>query len=276
MATFMQRTRALFPYLPRTLLRIYRDAWTKFGDPAVALEQMRQSAPYQQVFKGNRRDDGTYRYTELEYLSVMDAYRHNLASRGINPEMFKLHKLIEGDVSPDEHNQRIEQFDAYLRHWGPQGTDGYSFALRYFSRANGVRMTQEAVLASMLDPNIGKDIVARRVSVAQVGGAAAAFGFNRTTAQIERMMGYGVTGEQAADFYGRAARAVPAADQMARRFYDPQGGVGVGVYEEAVGAQDMNASRRLERNVRAEQSAFSRRGTTREDQEGRLTGLRQR
>jgi hypothetical protein len=276
MATFLERTRALFPYLPASLIRIYADAWDETGNAAVALETMRQSNDYQAVFQGNRRADGTYRYTELEYLGVMDAYRQNLAARGINPELFELHKLIEGDVSPDEHNNRIEQFDTYLRNWGPQGVDGYSFALRYFSEANGVPMTQEAVLASMLDPKIGKDIVARKVSVAQVGGAAAAFGFNRTQAQIERLMGFGVGGEDATDFYARARRQLPSADAMARRFHNPAGGVGIGEFEEAIAGQDPTQSQRLERNMRAEQSSFSRRGTSQRDQDGRLAGLRDR
>jgi hypothetical protein len=274
---FYALARSMYPWLPEDLIRAYAGGLAESnGNPDMGLGRMRQHASYDQFFKGNRRADGTFRYSETEYMAVKDGYRQNLAARGINPDIFagKEHLWIEGDVSVQEHEARIAGFDEYLRRWGPQGTNGYSAAIGWYAQNYGVQMTEEAVLVSMMDAEIGTEVVKGRIPLSQIGGAAASFGYSRTLADAQRLQGWGLTGDQALDVYGTASQRLPGLDAMARRFYDPRGGVGVDAFEEAFVGRDAQQQLRLGRNLQAEHASFSRRGTAQSDQAGRLGGLR--
>lgn len=272
----------MYPWIPESLIRAYADGLAESGgNPEVGLGRMREHPEYDVHFAGNRRTDGpgkgTFRYSEADYVAVIDGYRQNFAARGVNPEIFagKEHRWIEGDVSVAEHNAVIDDWDTYLRSWGPEGTNGYSYATQWFAEQWGLTdVTPEAALVALMDPEIGTEVARGRIKVAQIGGAAAAYGFKRTLSDAERLRGFGLGGDQAMELYSTAARRLPGMDAMARRHYDPRGGVGVDVFEGAFAAQDAESQRRLGRNLQAEQSSFSRRGVAREDQEGRAVGLR--
>lgn len=276
---FYAMAQALFPWLPRDLIRAYAKGMAEFnGDPAMGIARMREHRSYDEFFKGNRRTDGTFRYSELDYMATIDGYRQNLASRGINPTLFadKEHLWIEGDVSVNEHQARIEGYDAYLRRWGPEGTNGYSAAIEWYAGAYGVQMTEEAVLVDMMDHEVGTDVIKGRIPLAQVGGAAASFGYRRTVGDVTRLAGWGLTADQALDVYAAASQRLSTMDAMARRAYDPQGGADIGAFESAFVGRDATQQLRFGRNLQAEQASFSRRGLVREDESGRMAGLRSR
>jgi hypothetical protein len=279
--TFLEQARRLMPWMPADLLAVYAQAWTESGDPNMALATVRQSAAYKTYFKNNVREDGTLRYSEQDYMAVLDGYRQNLAARGLNPSMFedRLHDWIGLDISVQEHDQRIDEWDQYLRNWGPEGTNGYTTSIQWYAQNYGLTdMTDQAVLASVLDPNLGQDIVRRRIRASQIGGAAAAYGFNRTVESVNRLanLGFGGDGKDPLEFYATARERLPTMDALASRFYDAQGGIGIEGFESAFAAGDAGTRQRIQRAQAAEVSSFSRRGTADTDEEGRVTGLRQR
>lgn len=278
---FEARAKALFPGLPLWLIRSYaRGLSENAGAPAandLAWAKVRENRHYDEFFAGNKRADGSLRMTELEYLATVDGYRQNLAARGIDPSTFeaKFGKWIEGDVSVVEQDARIDAFDDWLNRWGPEGTNGYTTSMEWYATNYGKTLTREDILASTLDPELGQDIALGRIKTAQIGGAAAASGFNRTAERAEQLRALGLTGDQAMQFYGEAAGMLPQANTLAERFRDADGGVDIEDLEDAFVGNDAKQRRRLERNVQAETASFSGGGRVRTDQSGGMSGLRQ-
>jgi hypothetical protein len=275
---FYALARAMYPWLPEDLIRAYAGGLAESnGNPDMGLGRMRQHQTYDLFFKGNRRADGTFRHSEAEYIAVKDGYRQNLAARGINPDVFsgREHEWIEGDVSVQEHEDRIRGFDEQLRRWGPEGTNGYH-AYQAYARMFGTELTEEAVLVSIMDPKIGTEVIKGRIPLAQIGGAAASFGYQRSLADARRLQGWGLGADQALEVYGAASQRLTGMSAMAQRAYDPRGGVDIGAFEEGFVGRNATQQQRFSRNLQAEQASFGRRGVAAADQDGRLTGLRQR
>ena len=78
--------------------------------------------------------------------------------------------LIEGEVSAREFAQRV---DATF-----QGIQENIPEVQSFYRENfGLDLTPEAIFVGALDPTVGEEIVAGRITTAQIGGEAARAGF---------------------------------------------------------------------------------------------------
>lgn len=273
---FFAMAQAQYPWLPTDLLQIFAGAWDQYGDPQVALGVMRQSPAYDRHFPGNRRPNGTFRLSEEEYFATVDGYRNALAGYDLNPEMFgsKFVSLIEGDVSPNEFAGRLSQAYTQLINSGPEDADGISYAQRYYADVYGLQMSDAAVFLDFIDPDMGQDVLNRRVSVAQVGGGALAYGFNRSSERVQRLVGMGLAGENASRFYAGAAAQLPLAQTLARRFNNREG-VDIGTIEDAQILGDADQARRLQRNVTSEVVSFNRQATGARDQQGRVFGLEQ-
>ncbi len=270
---FLAMARALYPWLPEELLQIFASAWDQHGNAEVALGVMRQSPAYDTHFPGNRRDNGTFRLTEQEYMTTVDGFQQSVAQYGLNPSVFagKFQSLIEGDVSVNEFAGRLSQ--AWnMMNTGPQGAGGVSQTMAYYAEAYGIAMTPEAVFGTFIDPDLAQDVLNRRIAVAEVGGGALAYGFQRSVERVERLMGVGLTGDQAVRFYAGAAAQLPQAQALARRFYN-RDGVDVGTLEDAGILGDYQQGRRLQGNVTAEVVSFNRQQTAGRDQQGRVFGL---
>src|SRR5690606_8303029 len=161
---WLEQARTLFPWMPEPLLKVFADAWAETGDTELALARMRQSPQYDRYFAGNRRSDGTFRMTEAEYMSTIRAYRTLLSDFGLNPDLFQKRfvSLIEGEVSPLELRERLGA--AY------EGIVANIPQVREFYARYGYDLSDAAIFASVIDPEIGDAILARRIAVAQVGG----------------------------------------------------------------------------------------------------------
>ena len=77
------------PNFPDTLLSIYIDAYIDTGNDATeAGNVMRQSTEYAQAFPGNLNPDGvSVKYTESEYLQIVDSYKRKIESLGVNSDL---------------------------------------------------------------------------------------------------------------------------------------------------------------------------------------------
>lgn len=266
----------LFPGWPVQLRELLLSFWDQYGDMNVALALVRQSPEYDQWVPGNRNTDGTVRLPEGEYFSRMEGYAAVTARWGINPDLLrsKFVELIRGNVTPGEWADRVRHRHEQLLEWGPTETNFYSMAQRVYGQYFGVEMNDAAVLLSTLDPAIGEEIVQKRIRLAQIGAGAAAYGFARDRGTAERLASFGLTGETALDFYSQARQQLPTLQGVARRQNDP--GVNVSTLEHAFVERDAGTQQRLARNVGGELADWSRPGGFRQDQEGRLAGLRPR
>jgi hypothetical protein len=275
---FADIARALYPWLPADLLNIYVQAYTASGgNQEYGLAMMRASAAYDTYFPGNRRPDGTIRNTELEYLSVVDGYTATFGGYGLNPEVFRhrYRELIEGETSVAEL-----QDDLHAQ-W--VGVVEQGDTVRQFYADNyGIALSNEAILAAAIDPNVDNDIRDGKITSAQIGGAARFYGFTpeqrqgSELARVDELRRLGATQQQARRVYAQAQGEVPQLGRFAGR-YNEQAGFGIEDYESYGFLGTAEETQRRQRLIGREQAAFSRAPTfAQQQQSGGLTGLTQR
>ena len=259
------------PWLPEELVDIFADAWAKFGDPALALNAVRADPAYDGYFPGIKRDNGSLRMTEQEYMAQRDAYSILLLEYGINPGIFEgsFTDLIIGDVSAGEFATRLES--AYT-----QIITNFDEVREVYARFYGLELSDEAIFASFIDEGIADAILNRRIAVSQVGGAAALSGFGLNANFAGRLVNAGLSQNTALQFFGRAANEIPTLQRLATRFNDPDSSVDVVEFAEQGIFQDPTQVARFRRLFAAESSSFTNQEFARFDESGAIEGLTQR
>lgn len=256
------------------LMSAYVEAFTDTGSDVAALQAVRGSDAYGQAFAGNRREDGSLRMEEQEYFAYKRGWQRTLLANGLDPQLFegkgRFVQSVEGEVSIQEIEGRLKATQ--------EGIVGNIAEVKQFYAENyGLRMTDEAILGAAIDPEIGTDLLQRRITAGQVGGEARLQGFARSVERAEELARAGLGQGQARNLYSEAASRVPTLDTLARRHNDPRGEFGVGGFEDAAFLGDADTRGRMERRLQDEQSSFSTRlGVRRDERSGGLSGLRQR
>ena len=276
---FYAEAKALFPWLPDVLLRAYASGWASSNDPAVAWGYVRQSREYDTYFAGNRRADGTFRMTEMEYMATKDGYRQTLRDYGVSPDLFEERhtSLIENDVSLQEFRDRLDGLYTGITANTPQVQATFQAYYGMTFAPEAMQQSPQVALAMALDPSVGRALLERRISVAQVGGEAAARGFARSASESERLVSAGITQGQARQLYSQAESQLPTLDALAKRWRDRDDTFGTTEFEDMAALGDAGQQRRAQRLVGAEQSSFSgQQGRVDRDQSGGLSGLRAR
>lgn len=257
----------LFPYLPSELVGIIAEKWAETGDANLALAYMRASSAYDRYFPGNRRADGSLRYTEAEYASNIDAYRSLYREYGLNPDLFgdQFVSLIVNDQSPAEHARRLNAAYENVLQNIPQMKQVYA-------EYAGIAMTDQAIFASIINPTIGEAIVNHQISVAAVGAEGLARNFNVGEAFAERLANAGVDQMAARQFFSEAEMKIPTLDQLAQRFR--AGGFDLNQFAEASVFGSAPSLRKISRLMAAEAALYTAQlGTIATGQDLTLTGL---
>lgn len=266
----------LYPWLTRMpeLLTAFVDAWQQYSESPnaaqLALAAMRQHPAYDRYFAGNAIGDGRYRLSEVEYLATTDGYARNWVEFEINPEVVARYnaQLIEGDISVAEHRDRIGAIHQTLL-----ASDEYRHSRDFYARNYGIDLNDQAILLSAIDPGIGREILQRRLSLSQLGGAALAYGYQRSLSRVEQLAPR-IEPQDALRFYAGAQARIGTLAGIAARYRDDGGRFGIGDLEDADLLNDGHTQRRLQRLVRTEQAHFGREGAALIDREGRAVGLR--
>ena len=224
MATYAELAQSLYPNMPPDVLDLFASEWARTGDPQVAIAEVRRSDAYDIAFPGNKRPDGTVKFDEVTYTGLKESYIGTLAEYGIprNTSVDLLTDrftgLIEGEVSAREFAQRV---DATF-----QGIQENIPEVQSFYRDNfGLDLTPEAIFIGALDPTVGEEIVAGRITTAQIGGEAARAGFQITEDFAERLKRAGVSQAQARQLFTSAQTQLP-------RLQELQGREGIEVQDE--------------------------------------------
>ena len=208
MATYAELAQSLYPNMPPDVLGLFADEWARTGDPQVAIAEVRRSPAYEIAFPGNKRPDGTVKFDEVTYTGLKESYIGTLQEYGIprNTSVDLLTDrftgLIEGEVSAREFAQRVDAVYQGIQENIPEVTTFY--------RENfGLELTPEAIFVGALDPTVGEEIVAGRITTAQIGGEAARAGFEISGEFAQRLQRAGISQAQARQLFTAAESELP-------------------------------------------------------------------
>ena len=213
MADFLTEAKALYPFLPEGLLTLFQEKYVEFDKNIdLALGAVRQDTQYDNYFPGNKRKDGSIRYSEVEYGAVIEGYKDKLRMFGVNPDVFleNFKQLIEGDVAPTEFQSRLNTVYSGIEQNIPEVKE-------YYATNFGIDLSEESIFAAAVDTTVGDAILSGQITQAQIGGEAAARGMSLPQVQLEKLQRFGVTQQDARQIFQVAQQEVPRLQQLQRR-----------------------------------------------------------
>ena len=265
---YRQQARLLFPWIPDPLLDVFVNAWIKWGDPNLAMAALRQDPRYEQFFPGNRRDDGTLRLTEGDYLSTVEGYNRERSLLGMSTLRTDLQtRLIEGDVSVDEYTSRLSRGFVNL------ASNIEAVRQDYAERWGATGLSVAALLESYVDPGVSPLEAERRLRVSQIGGEARLRGASLSTVEASLFASYGLDQQAARSVFGEVATQLPTLNQLVQRHNDPDDPFDFADLAEALVVQDPNELMRIGRLFAQDRSMFSSGGFSFVAQGGTQPGL---
>ncbi len=206
---------------------------TSSVSPAEFTIRLRETPAYQQRFSANaeRIKKGLAPLDEDKYIALEDQYQNVMRNYGL-PETYWTRgdlgvqegftKLLANDVSPVELENRIMTAQDRVLKANPQ----VAATLKAFYPD----ITNGDILAYTLDPKNALKDIQRKVTAAEIGGAATAAGLSlgKTPEQIaasearaQMLAGYGVTKEQAMTGFQTVAEVAPRGGQLAEFYNRP-------------------------------------------------------
>jgi hypothetical protein len=179
--------------------------------------RLRGTEAYKNRFKANeaRIAAGLAALSPAEYVALEDQYQNIMRNYGLPASYYTkdqtgkqagFEKFIAGDVSATELEDRIATAQKRVLNANPE----VSTALKAFypDIQNG------DILAYALDPSQGLENIKRKVTAAEIGGAAMAQGLSTGAERAMQLAGYGVTKAQAQEGFQAIAGIVPRAQQL--------------------------------------------------------------
>jgi hypothetical protein len=274
MEELLQKARALYPGLPDSFINLFVQYWEQTGDAQQAISQTRQDPSYDTIFPGNKTERGQIRYDEVTYFALEDSYIGTLAEYGI-PRATSLNilqdrfvSLLENEVSANEFQQRVAAVYRGVQQNIPE-------VQSFYANNFGIDLDEQSIFLGALDPSVGEDIVAGKITTAQIGGEATRAGFTISLDESRRIQQFGLSQAEARRLFTQAQTQIPQIQELQER----EGRTTDEVFDlddftEAVvfqGPEELEEIRRLQRS---EESRFSPTvGPARSG--GRVTGLTQ-
>ena len=180
--------------------------------------KLRESDAYKKRFSANaqRVAKGLKSLSEAEYIELEDQYQDVMRRYGL-PETYYargemgiqegFNKFLEGDVSPVELEDRISTAQKRVLNANPE----VSQALKQFYPD----ITNSDILAYTLDPKNAIENIKRKVTTAEIGGAAIQSGLQTGLTRAEQLRAAGVTKDTAQQGYGTIAGGLERGSQLA-------------------------------------------------------------
>ena len=186
--------------------------------PAEFAIRLRQTEPYRKRFAANaaRINKGLKALSEGEYLALEDGYQSIMRNYGLPATYYAkgdlgrqegFEKLIAGDVSPAELEDRIATAQNRVVNAPPQVKEALQ---RFYPDINN-----SDILAYTLDPEKGLVDIKRKVTAAEIGGAALGAGLATDVTRAEELAKFGVTAERAREGYQAAVPLIERGSQLA-------------------------------------------------------------
>ena len=198
--------------------------------PAELTLRLRNTDAYKKRFAANQQriNRGLRALSEAEYIGLEDQYQNVMRQYGLPASYYTrgdmgrqegFEKFISGDVSAAELEDRIQTAQNRVINAAPEiATTLKSF---YPDITNG------DILAYALDPDKAITEIRRKVTAAEIGGAATMAGLNRITPDMtpeqiaairgraEELGRYGVTAQAARQGFQTVAEVAPRGGQLA-------------------------------------------------------------
>lgn len=179
---------------------------------------LRNTDAYQNRFAGNieRIKKGLTALSPGEYLALEDQYQNIMRNYGLPASYYAkdslgtqqgFNRLISNDVSAVELEERIITAQKRVLDAAPE----VRTALKQFYPD----ITNGDILAYTLDPEKGLEGIKKKVTAAEIGGAALASGLTTSLIDAEYLRRYGVTKEKAQEGYKAIGAGLDRGSQLA-------------------------------------------------------------
>ena len=184
---------------------------------------LRATDAYQKRFAANaeRIKKGLSALNEATYIGLEDKYQNVMRNYGLPASYYTkdsmgrqagFEKFIAGDVSPTELEERVLTAQNRVINAPAEVTT----ALKKFYPD----ITNGDILAYTLDPEKGLSEIKRKVTAAEIGGAALSQGLQTEVSRAEQLAGYGVTATAARQGYQAAVPLIERGRQLADFYQD--------------------------------------------------------
>lgn len=250
-ATATAQIAAMYPWLPAEALAAYDQAYR--GGAVDPWAIVRQDTRYEVWFPGNKLENGQVRYAESAYAGVIEGYELAFGEIGLNPDLFRnqFGDFIRGDLSPDElFEDRL--MPTYERVWEASESIRQEYSQRF-----GVEMTFEGIMASALDPALGEQILAGRITQAEIAGEARESGIQISEELLTRLQEAGFDRRQADELFTGAQAVLPVLSVLARRHNDPDDDFNIEDFSAGEVFGDPRERRRMRSLIRSETGIFA-------------------
>lgn len=179
--------------------------------------RLRQTPEYKARFAANdaRINAGLAALSPAEYVALEDQYQNIMRNYGLPASYYTkdttgkqvgFEKLLGADVSASELEDRVATAQQRVLNTNPEVLQ----ALRQFYPDLG----NADILAYTLDPQNALTNIKRKVTAAEIGGAALAQGLQAQGGTAESLAGQGITKAQAQQGYTEIAGLLPRASQL--------------------------------------------------------------
>lgn len=196
---------------------------------------LRATDAYQKRFAANksRVAAGLRALDEATYVRMEDQYQNVMRNYGLPASYYAkdttgrqegFEKLIGFDVSATELEDRILTAQNRVINAAPEVTT----ALKQFYPD----ITNGDILAYTLDPTKGLSEIKRKVTAAEIGGAALGAGLGASATRAEQLARYGVTAESAQKGYGAIGGGLERGRQLSSIYQQPD-------YNQAVAEEEV-------------------------------------
>jgi hypothetical protein len=183
--------------------------------------RLTQTDAYKQRFAANadRIAAGLKALSPAEYIGLEDQYQNIMRNYGLPASYYSkdsmgkqagFEKFLAGDVSAAELEDRIATAQKRVINAAPEVVDALK---KFYPDINN-----GDILAYTLDPKNALENIKRKVTAAEIGGAALGFGLGTDVTAAENLAKYGVTGQQAREGYGTISQVLPRGGQLAAMY----------------------------------------------------------
>jgi hypothetical protein len=224
--------------------------------------RLQNTDAYKQRFAANqdRIKQGLRALTPAEYIGLEDQYQNIMRNYGLPSSYYSkdslgtqagFNKFIANDVSAAELEDRIATAQKRVLNADVNVMD----ALRQFYPD----ITNSDILAYTLDPTNALENIKRKVTAAEIGGAALGQNLATSAGRAEELAKYGVTKAQAQQGYATIGEFLPTASQLGD-IYAKQG---LGPYTQTTAESEIfntanaaDAARKRKKLAQLEQASF--------------------
>jgi hypothetical protein len=180
--------------------------------------RLKDTDPYKKRFAANasRIGKGLRALSEAEYIALEDSYAKTFRNYGLPPSYYtkgtdgiskNFEALIAGDVDSTEIEDRIMIAQKRVKDAAPEVKQ----ALKDFYPD----IKDADILAYTLDPTKGMEEIKRKVTAAEIGGAALGQGLGTSASRAEELARFGVDAAKAREGYQAIAEIAPRGSQLA-------------------------------------------------------------